>query len=135
MLCLSGLQSLPNRSKYGLNTRIICFRVAIGGARLKKAVRPRFLRNDEIRFRLHGLKNKSECFGPPMQIIDYPLAVACLVERRAGIDVLHSVTHSIIEQDCDLARRSRYRLGLADARREPPVECAQRGVGPSNSYG
>src|SRR5665811_1578993 len=70
-----------------------------------------------------------------MQIIDYPLAVACLVERRAGIDVLHSVTHSVIEQDCDLARRSRHRLGLADARREPPVECAQRGVGPSNSYG
>jgi len=70
-----------------------------------------------------------------MQIMDQPLAVACLVERRAWIDVLHSVTYSVIEQDCDLARRGRHRLGLANARREPPVECAQRGVGPSNGYG
>ena len=70
-----------------------------------------------------------------MQIMDQPLAVACLVERRAWIDVLHSVTYSVIEQDCDLARRGRHRLGLANARRKPPVECAQRGVGPSNGYG
>ena len=70
-----------------------------------------------------------------MQIMDYPRAVACLVERRTGIDVLHSVTYGVVEQDCDLARRGGHRLGLADARREPPVECAQRGVGPSNGYG
>src|SRR6202011_2201342 len=95
-----------------------------------------FLRNDDdARGRLHGLENKSECLGAPMQIVHYPRAVTCLVERRTGVDVLHSMTHSIVEQDCDLACRGRHRLGLADARREPPVECAQRGVGPSNSYG
>jgi hypothetical protein len=56
-------------------------------------------------------------------------------ERRAWIDVLHSVTYSVIEQHCDLARRGRHRLGLANTGREPPVECAQRGAGPSNGYG
>src|SRR3984893_13555236 len=96
-------------------------------------VKKKFLRNGGARGHLHGLENKSECLGAPMQIIDDSSAVACLVERRAGIDVLHSVPYGVIEQDCDLARRGRHRLGLADARREPPVECAQRGVGPSNS--
>jgi hypothetical protein len=70
-----------------------------------------------------------------MQVVYYPRAVPRLVERRTGVDILHSVTHGVIEQDCDLARRSGHRLGLTDARREPPVEGAQRGVGPSNGYG
>ena len=70
-----------------------------------------------------------------MQIVDYPRAVACLVGRRTGVDVLHSVTHGVVEQDCDLARRGGHRLGLADACREPPVEGAERGIGASNGYG
>jgi transposase len=57
----------------------------------------RFLRNDDARCRLHGLENESECLGAPMQIVHYPRAVACLVERRAGVDVLHSVTHCVVE--------------------------------------
>jgi hypothetical protein len=36
--------SAGSRSKYWLNARIICFRVAIGGAGPKKAVRPGFYR-------------------------------------------------------------------------------------------
>ena len=47
-----------------------------------------------------------------------------LIGRCTGADVLHSVPHGIVEQDCDLARRGDDRLGLADARREPPVEGA-----------
>ena len=70
-----------------------------------------------------------------MQILDHSRAVSCLVERRAGVNVFHPVTHGVVEQDGDLARRGSYRLGLADARRKPPVECAQRRVGPSNGYG
>jgi hypothetical protein len=31
---------------------------------------------------------------------------------------------SVVEQYCNLARRGGYSLGLADARREPPVEGA-----------
>jgi hypothetical protein len=38
------------------------------------------------------------------------------------------VPHGIVEQDCDLARRGGDRLGLADARREPPVEDAECGL-------
>ena len=95
----------------------------------------RFLRNGDAECRLHGLENEAECLGAPMQIVDHPRAVACLVERRAGIDVLHSVTHGVVEQDCDLARRGGHRLGLADARREPPVEGAERSISPSNGYG
>ena len=47
-----------------------------------------------------------------------------LIGRCTGADVLHSVPYGIVEQDCDLARRGDDRLGLADARREPPVEGA-----------
>jgi hypothetical protein len=72
----------------------------------------RFLRNG-ARCRLHRLENKPECFGVSMQIIDDPGAIACFVERRAGVD--HSVTHGVVEQNCDLARRGGHRLGFADA--------------------
>src|ERR1019366_1833356 len=95
----------------------------------------RFLRNDDARWRLHGLENKSECLDTPMQIVHYPCAVARLVVRCTGVDVLHSMTHGVIEQDCDLACRGGHRLGLANARREPPEEGAQCRVGPSNAYG
>src|SRR6476620_11743355 len=60
-----------------------------------------------------------------MQILDHSRAVSCLVIRRAGVDGFHPVTHGVVEQDGDLARRGSYCLGLADARRKPPVECAQ----------
>ena len=70
-----------------------------------------------------------------MQILDHSRAVSCLVVRRAGVDVFHSVTHGAVEQDGDLARRGSYCLGIADACRKPPVECALRRVGPSNGYG
>ena len=51
-----------------------------------------------------------------------------------GVDVFHSTTHGVVEQDCDLACRGGHRLGLANARREPPEEGAQRCFGPSNGY-
>ena len=64
---------------------------------------------------LEGLENKAERLGTPTQIIDHPLAIAGLVERRARIDVLHSVTDGVIEQDRDLACSGGHRIGLADA--------------------
>jgi hypothetical protein len=70
-----------------------------------------------------------QALGAPMQIMDYPRVIPGLVERRTGIDVPHSVTHGVVEHDCDLAHRGGDCLGLADTRREPPVECAERGVG------
>src|SRR6476619_1027347 len=95
----------------------------------------RFLRNGDAWCWLRGVENKPERLGAPMQILDHALAVPGLVERRTRIDVLHSMAHGVIEQNCDLARRGGHRLGFADARREPPVERAQGGVGPSNGYG
>jgi transposase len=59
--------------------------------------RKRFLRNDGARGHLHGLKNKSKCLGAAMQIIDHPGAIACRVERRTGIDILHPMTHGVIK--------------------------------------
>jgi transposase-like protein len=97
--------------------------------------RKRFLRNDDVSFRLHWLENKAECFGATMKIRNHPRAVACLVERCTGVDVLHSVAHGVVEQNRDLARGGGDRLGLADARREPPVEGAQRRIGPPDGHG
>src|ERR1700680_1718085 len=94
-----------------------------------------FLRNDDARCRIHGLENKSECLGAPMQIVNYACAVACLVVRCTGIDILHSVTHGVVEQDCDLARCRGHRLSLANTRREAPEEGTQRRVGPPDAYG
>src|SRR6266404_8837290 len=54
---------------------------------------------------LRGVENKPERLGAPMQILDHALAVPGLVERRTRIDVLHSMAHGVIEQNCDLARR------------------------------
>ena len=39
----------------------------------------RFLRNGDTSFGLQGLENKPECLGTPVQIVDHPRAVACLV--------------------------------------------------------
>ena len=66
-------------------------------------------------FCLEGLENKTESLGTPMQIVDYSRAVACLVGRGPGVDVFHSVTHGVVEEDCDLAGRGGYSLCLTDA--------------------
>src|SRR5207249_5532739 len=97
----------------------------------------RFLRNGngDTGIWLHGLENKAECLRASMQIVDHPRAVACLVRRRSGIDVFHSMTYGVVEQHRDLACRGSYRLGLADAGREPSIKGAERGVGASESDG
>ena len=74
------------------------------------------LRNGSTDFRLQGLENKAECLGTPMQIVDHSRPVTRLVGRGSGIDIVHSVSHSIVEQNCDLAGRGGHGLGLADAR-------------------
>src|SRR6476659_7948267 len=71
----------------------------------------------------------------PVQIVDHPRAVARLVRRGSGIDVFHSMTHGVVKQHCDLAGRGGYRLGLADAGREPPIKGAERGVRASDGDG
>ena len=71
----------------------------------------------------------------PVQIVDHPRAVARLVRRGSGIDVFHSMTHGVVKQHCDLAGRGGYRLGLADAGREPPIKGAKRGLGASDGDG
>jgi hypothetical protein len=68
-----------------------------------------------------------------MQIVDYSRAVACLVGRGSGVDVVHSVTHGVVEEDCDLSSRGGHSLSLP--RRESPIKGAERGVGASNGYG
>src|SRR6266851_9914534 len=94
-----------------------------------------FLRNGSTSFRLQGLQNKAECLGTSVQIVDHPCTVACLVGRGPGIDVIHSVAYSVVEQDCDLAGRCGDCLGLADAGRESSVKGAERSVGASDGYG
>src|SRR5258708_26301815 len=81
----------------------------------------RFLRNGSNSFRLQGLENKAECLGTPMQIVDHSRPVTRLVGRGPGIDIVHSVSHSIVEQNCDLAGRGGNELGLADERLEPSI--------------
>ena len=58
---------------------------------------------------------KAQLLGAPMQIVDYSRAVACLVGRGPGVDVLHSVTHGVVEEDCDLSSRGGHSLSLTDA--------------------
>jgi hypothetical protein len=70
-----------------------------------------------------------------MQIVDHSHAVVCLVRRRSGVDVLHSMSHRVVKQHRDLAGRGGDRLGLADAGREPPLKGAERGVGASDGDG
>jgi hypothetical protein len=45
------------------------------------------------------------------------------------------MTHGVVEQYSNLARRGGDGLGLSDPRRKPPVEGPERGVGPPNGYG
>src|SRR5258705_7759315 len=91
-----------------------------------------FLRNGSTSFRLQGLQNKAECLGTSVQIVDHSRTVACLVGRGPRIDVIHPVTHSVVEQDCDLAGRCGDCLGLADAGRASSVKGAERSVGASD---
>src|SRR5262245_63550039 len=102
--------------------RLACTRVGLqrGGGRQLATRGPYlipiygFLRNGSSSFGLQGLENKPECLGTPMQIVNDSGAVAGLVGRGPWIDILHSVPHSVVEQDCDLAGRGGHRLGLAD---------------------
>src|SRR6516225_3348490 len=100
-----------------------------------RAAPRQFLRNGDARYRLYGLEREAEGLCAPMQIVYDAGPIAGLVERRARVDVVHAVTHGVVEQDSDLACGGGDRLGLADARREPPVESAQRRVSPSDGYG
>ena len=70
-----------------------------------------------------------------MQIVDDSRAVTRLVGRGPRIDILHSVSHSVVEQDRDLAGRGGHRFGLADAGGESPVKGAERGVSASDGDG
>src|SRR3954467_10901779 len=72
----------------------------------------RFLRNGSTYFWLQGLKNKTECLGTPMQIVDHSRPVTRLIGRGPRINIVHSVSHGIVEQNCDLAGRGRHGLGL-----------------------
>ena len=45
-----------------------------------------------------GAGEQTESLGTPMQIVDYSRAVACFVGRGPGVDVLHSVTHGVVEE-------------------------------------
>jgi hypothetical protein len=88
------------------------------------AVRDGFLRNGDAGCRRYGLERKAENLCAPMQIVDDPGPIAGLVEGCARVDVVHPVTNGVVEQDGNFARRGGDRLGFADARREPPIECA-----------
>src|SRR5258705_13289847 len=82
----------------------------------------RFLRNGSTDFRLRGLENKAECLGTPTQIVDHSRPVTRLVGRGAGIDIVHSVSHSIEEQNCDLAGRSGPQHGFPHSAWMPAIE-------------
>ena len=89
---------------------------AIKGERPLAELAQQFLRNGSPDFRLQWLENKAECLGASMQIADHSRPVTRLVGRGPAIDIVHSVSHSIVEQNCDLAGRGGHGLGLADAR-------------------
>jgi hypothetical protein len=70
-----------------------------------------------------------------MQIVNHSRAVSGLVERRARVYTFDPVMHCIVEQDCDIARRDGHCFGLADARRQPPVEGVQAAPRPGYPNG
>ena len=63
--------------------------------------------------RFQGL---AELFGPPLKVVEYPLAVALFVIGGAGIAVVRSVSQRVVEQDRHFPRRGGHRLGFAHAR-------------------
>ena len=77
-----------------------------GGTPATPAVDVKSLHNGSTSFRLQGLQNKTECLSTSVQIVDHPRTVACLIGRSPGIDVIHSVTHGVIEylRSCGLSR-------------------------------
>ena len=68
------------------------------------------LRNDGTSLWLKGLENEAESLGAPMQIADYSRAVACLVGRGPGVDVLRPVQISgpALRTSLRLSRRSHH---------------------------
>ena len=65
-----------------------------------------------------------------MQVFDQSRTISSFVGRWTWIGIFHAMTHGVVEQNSNLARRGGDRLGLSDSRREPPVEGTKRGVGP-----
>jgi adenylate cyclase len=51
-----------------------------------------------VRYVLEGsVRKAAKCLSTSVQIVDHPRTVACLIGRSPGIDVIHSVTHGVIE--------------------------------------
>ncbi len=80
------------------------------------------------------MEDEAKGLGTPMQVLDDPGTITGLVGGRAGVDVVHPVTQSVIKENRDLARSRGDRLDFADARGEPPVKGTQGGVGSSNRH-
>jgi hypothetical protein len=74
-----------------------------------------FLRNDDRR---RWLEDEAEGLGAPTQVVDDPCTITGPVGGCARVDVVHSVTDGVVEENRDLARSRGDRLDLADARGE-----------------
>jgi hypothetical protein len=70
-----------------------------------------------------------------MKLLDDAVPVLLLVVIRTRVAVVHAVSHRVIKQDSDLARRCGYGFGIADAAGKASVECAKRRIASSNGNG
>ena len=62
-----------------------------------------------------GLQYEAVRLGAPWKIVEDACPVAFLVVRGARIDVVHAVTHGILEQNRNFARCRGDRFGLAES--------------------
>ncbi|MBB4167676.1 hypothetical protein FHX09_001507 [Rhizobium sp. BK538] len=74
---------------------------------------------------LHGIPER---LCSSLEIGEDVSTASLLVVGGSRIAVFNTVPQGLVEQDGDFAGRGSDRLGLADACRQTPIECPQRGL-------
>ncbi len=70
-----------------------------------------------------------------MQLLDHAIAILLFIVVGTGVPVIHTIPHSVVKQDRNLAGCGGHCFGRADASCKTSVERAERGVAPSNGDG
>jgi hypothetical protein len=68
------------------------------------------------------------------KLLDDAVPVLLLVVIRAWVPVIHVISHDIMKQDSNLARRCGHGLGVADASGKTPVKSAECCIASANRY-
>ena len=81
------------------------------------------------------LQGEAELCRAAMKLLQYAIAVVLFILVCTRVFIIHTEPHGVVEQYSDFTRGCGHGFGIANTRSQPPVECAERGMGASDCDG